>query len=176
MIAGAMDLQDLANIGQVIGAVAVVVSLFYVASQIRQNTNAVRSATAQSVHENFATWYHLLAEDAEVARIAVDGLRDYASLSEVDKARFIATFMAFLSYSQNAFIKWREGSLSHALWSGWELLMMNLVSAPGGRAFWQERGYLFGSELRDYVENDLMRRKPHPNARPMGAFSIGDGA
>ena len=29
-----MNLNDLANIGQVIGAIAVVISLFYVASQI----------------------------------------------------------------------------------------------------------------------------------------------
>jgi hypothetical protein len=43
-----MNLNDLANLGQIIGAVAVVISLFYVASQIRQNTNAVRSATAQT--------------------------------------------------------------------------------------------------------------------------------
>ena len=43
-----MNLNDLANLGQIIGAVAVVISLFYVAHQIRQNTNAVRSATAQT--------------------------------------------------------------------------------------------------------------------------------
>jgi len=36
-----MNLNDLANLGQIIGALAVVISLFYVASQIRQNTNAV---------------------------------------------------------------------------------------------------------------------------------------
>ena len=47
-----MNLNDLANIGQVIGALAVVVSLIYVAAQIRQNTNAVRAATAQSLHEH----------------------------------------------------------------------------------------------------------------------------
>lgn len=176
MIANVTNLQDLSNLAQVIGGLAVVVSLFYVASQIRQNTNAVRSAAAQNVHENFASWYHLLARDADISRIAVDGLRDYASLAEVDKARFIAIFMAFLSYSQNAFIKWREGSLAPALWSGWEQLMMNLVAAPGGCAFWQERSYLFGREFRDYVENDLMHRKPHPNAKPMGAFKIGEGS
>ena len=54
-----MNLSDLANVGQVIwGAVAVVISLIYVALQIRQNTNAVRAATAQSVHEHFANWYY----------------------------------------------------------------------------------------------------------------------
>jgi hypothetical protein len=167
-----MNLGDLANLGQIIGALAVVVS-FYVALQIRQNTNAVRSAAAQVVHEHFASWYHLLANDAELSQIAVNGLRDYFSLSETEKARFIAMFMAFLSYSQNAFLKWREKMLEPPLWMGWELLIMNLVAAPGGREFWKERGYLFGDEFRRYVESDLMKRAPHPDAKPMGAFSIG---
>jgi hypothetical protein len=168
-----MTLNDLANLGQVIGAIAVVISLFYVAHQIRQNTNAVRSATAQTVHEHFANWYHLIAADAELSRIAANGLRDYALLSEQERTRFIAAFMSFLSYSQNAFLKWREGLLAQPLWMGWELVIMNLVCAPGGKAFWKDRGYMFGAEFRRYVEDDLMNREPHPDAKPMGAFSIG---
>lgn len=92
------------------------------------------------------------------------------------KARFIATFMAFLSYSQNAFLKWREKMLEPPLWMGWELLIMNLVSSPGGKEFWKERGYLFGEEFRRQVEDDLMKRTPHPDAKPMGAFPIGQPA
>ena len=167
-----MTLNDLANLGQVIGALAVVISLIYVALQIRQNTNAVRSATAQTVHEHFANWYNLIAADAELAQIAAKGLRDYASLSEQEKVRFIATFMAFISYSQNAFLKWREGLLKPALWLGWEQVMMNLFGAPGGKALWKERSYLFGEEFRRYIENDLMMRPPHPDAKPLGAFTI----
>jgi hypothetical protein len=110
-----MNLNDLANLGQIIGAVAVVISLFYVASQIRQNTNAVRSATAQAVHEHFSIWYNLVAADAELAQIAANGLRDYSSLSEQERVRFVTTFMSFISYSQNAFLKWREGLLKPAL-------------------------------------------------------------
>jgi hypothetical protein len=168
-----MNLNDLANIGQVIGAVAVVVSLFYVAHQIRQNTNAVRSATAQAVHEHFANWYQLVAADSELSKIVATGLRDYGSLSEEERVRFIATFMSFLSYSQNAFLKWREKLLAPPLWMGWELVIMNLVCAPGGKAFWKDRGYMFGEEFRRHVEDDLMKRTPHPDAKPMGAFSIG---
>src|SRR5206468_7140637 len=87
-----MTLNDLANLGQIIGALAVVISLFYVAHSIRQNTNAVRSATAQTVHEHFANWYHLIAADAELAQVAANGLRDYGSLSEQERVRFVATF------------------------------------------------------------------------------------
>jgi hypothetical protein len=139
-----MNLNDLANLGQVVGALAVVISLFYVARQIRQNTNAVRSVTSQSVHEHFASWYHLLASDAALAQLVIDALKDYTTLAEKDKARFVAIFMAFLSYSQNAFLKWRQGLLEPSLWLGWELLIMNLAGAPSGRAFWKERAYLFG--------------------------------
>lgn len=169
-----VTIQELGSIGEFVAALATVATLVYLAIQIRSNTNAVRSAAAQSVHEAFSTWYRMLASDASLSQLVADGLRDYSRLSETDKARFIATFMAFLSCSQDAYIKWREGSLSAALWEGWELVMMNLVNAPGGKDFWEERGYLFGDEFRRHVESDIMQRKPHPRAKPMGAFSIGD--
>lgn len=167
-----MTLQDLGSIGEIVAATATVASLVYVALQIRSNTSAVRSAAAQSVHEAFASWYHLLASDASLSQLVTDGLRDYESLSETDRARFVATFMAFLSYSQDAYIKWREGALSPELWRGWEFVMMNLVNAPGGKVFWGERGYCFGEDFQRHVEKDIMNRPPHPRAKPMGAFSI----
>ena len=168
-----MSLNDLANLGQIIGAIAVVISLIYVALSIRQNTSAIRSATAQSVHEHFANWYQTFATDPSLVEVGVKGLKDYASLSETEKARFVSTFMAFLSYGQNAFLKWRQGLLSPSLWLGWEQVLMNLLGAPGGKALWKERAYLFGEEFRRYVEEDLMKRTPHPDARPLGAFPIG---
>ncbi len=78
-----MNLSDLANLGQVIGAVAVVISLIYVALQIRQNTNAVRAATAQSVHEHFASWYHFLASDESLSQVVIDGLKHYGSQATI---------------------------------------------------------------------------------------------
>jgi hypothetical protein len=50
--------------------------------------------------------------------------------------------------------------------------MMNLFGAPGGKAFWNERGYMFGDEFRRYIEDDLIKREPHPAAKPLGVFSI----
>jgi hypothetical protein len=54
--------------------------------------------------------------------------------------------------------------------------MMNHFDAPGGKALWKERSYLFGEEFRRYIENDVMTREPHPDAKPMGAFPIGQSA
>jgi hypothetical protein len=51
---------------------------------------------------------------------------------------------------------------------------MNLLVSPGGKEFWKERGYVFGNEYWDYVEKVIMTKKPHPEARPLGAFKIGE--
>ena len=53
---GPMTLQDWSNLAQVIGALVVVISLFYVGFQIKRNTSAVRSATAQAIHTNYGDW------------------------------------------------------------------------------------------------------------------------
>ena len=165
-----MTLQDWSNLAQVIGALTVVISLFYVGFQIKTNTSAVRSATAQAIHNNYADWYMNLMGDAELTRTVLKGVRDYSSLDDGEKAQFIATFMAFMSFSQNAFYQWREKALSPWLWHGWELHVMNFLSAPGGKGFWKERGYVFGEEYRDYVEKVIMTKEPPPEARPFGIY------
>jgi hypothetical protein len=35
---------------------------------------------------------------------------------------------------------------------------------------------MFGDEFRRHIESDLMKRQPHPDAKPMGAFSLGQSA
>ena len=40
---------------------------------------------------------------------------------------------------------------------GWELVIINLVCGPGGKAFLKDRAYMFGDEFRQYIENDLMK-------------------
>ena len=50
---------------------------------------------------------------------------------------------------------------------------MNLLSSLGGKELWKKEGYIFGSEYQNYVETVMMTKKPHPEARPLGAFKIG---
>jgi hypothetical protein len=95
-----------------VGAIATVATLVYLAIQIRSNTLAVRSTAAQSVHESFATWYRMLAGDAGLSELMAKGLRDYSVLSKTERARFASTLMAILLCTQDAFIKWREGTLA----------------------------------------------------------------
>ena len=69
-----MTVLEWGAIGELIGGIAIIVSLVYVGYQVRQNTTAVRSATAQAVHDNYAAWYINLSNDADLNRLVIKGL------------------------------------------------------------------------------------------------------
>jgi hypothetical protein len=57
-----MTLQDLANLGEVIGAIAVIATLIYFTFEIRQNTRAVRRAATQDIHRSLNDQSRCLVE------------------------------------------------------------------------------------------------------------------
>lgn len=166
-----MTLEELAYLSQIVGVFAVMASLVFVGLQIRDNSRAVRAATAQAVHDNYAGWYTALMANETALATSAKAFVDLTALTAAEKSQFVCTFMAFLSHSQNAFHQWKEGHLSDGLWRGWEALMMNLVNTPGGAAFWAERSYVFGQEFQDHVAV-IMKRKPDPRARAFGVVPV----
>ena len=87
-----LNLSDWGDISEVVGTIAVILTLIFVGLEVRQNTSAVESAAAQAVHENFAGWYASLQNEPELFEISIKGMKDYNSLSEVEKGQFIAMF------------------------------------------------------------------------------------
>ena len=82
-----MTLDDLGNIGEFVGAVGVVVSLIYLAVQIRRNTRSVRASTFQEAVRDVAILSDLLATDAELSRIWSSGLQDLDALKPDERVR-----------------------------------------------------------------------------------------
>lgn len=163
---------SLSTITELVGLVAVLITLVFVGFELRQNTKAVESSATQEVHANFASWYASLQDDPELLMITVRGMQDYGALNVAEKSQFIAVFMVFSSNCQTAYYKWRDGLLDEELWSGWRELSLNFFSTAGGKAFWDERSYMFGSGFRQFVDTEIMTSQPNPKAKPWGAYSI----
>ena len=75
-----MTLSDLGSIGEFIGSIAVIISLIYVAIQIRDNTRQlVRSELNQAVSLN-STLRMTIGNSGEYATLIVKGSKDLDSL------------------------------------------------------------------------------------------------
>jgi hypothetical protein len=166
-----MTLEQVFFVSQSVAAVGVVASLIFVGLQVRGSAKAVRSATAQAVHENFASWYLSLASNSGGLAVVLKGFGALEALTAAERAQFNCIFLAFTSHSQNAFHQWRQGHLADELWTCWEALLMNMVHTPGGIAFWRERRYVFAQDFRDEVEA-MAVREPDPAAKAFGVLPL----
>ena len=66
-----MDLTQLANLGEFIGGVAVVASLLYVGTQIRQNTDSIRETAEFDSSRSFSEWLSRTSLNQDQAALVV---------------------------------------------------------------------------------------------------------
>ncbi len=90
-----MTLEDIGNLSEIIGAIAVVISLVYLAVQIRQNTAQIRESSQVSrllLQENFVSGQEQLIrsflENEEMFRVWRLGSTTTDKLSGDDRERF----------------------------------------------------------------------------------------
>jgi hypothetical protein len=84
-----VSLSDLGSLGEFVSAVAVVmvISLLYLAVQIRQNTRSLRAGAHQSITSHIAELNRTIVENAEVARLLEVGLRSSQGATPGEGAR-----------------------------------------------------------------------------------------
>ena len=75
-------------IGQLVGALAVVISLIYLANQVRSNARETRLAAMRSTLDFLNRLAQQIAEHCGSSRVASWRFKDFESLEDVDRARF----------------------------------------------------------------------------------------
>ena len=83
-----MNWEALGAIGEVVGAAGVIVTLGYLAIQIRQNAQSVRASAFQEAIRDAAQITDELSHDAELTRIWFAGQHDFEALTGEERRRF----------------------------------------------------------------------------------------
>ena len=92
-----MQWEAIGAIGELAGAVAVVVTLIYLSAQIRQNNRNLQEATSSTINQGLMSINGRLSTDPEFSDIVLRGRADPDSLEEVEFERFRAWAMDLLN-------------------------------------------------------------------------------
>ena len=152
-------LEDLGNIGDFLGGIGVVVTLAYLAVQIRKNTRSVRSAALDSISTSISEFMDKVAQDPARTKLWFGGLAGSVELSETDNRRFNLLLSSLVRRWENAFHQSRAGILDSASWSGMRVGLTLALSAPGAQAWWERSRGLFSADFVAFAERafDAMR-------------------
>ena len=107
-----MDLTQLANLGEFIGGVAVLVTLVYLAIQIRQNTRAVQTASYAQAAEPFYGLLEQISRDGDFAKIVAKALGPPETLTEIEELRFQGWASMVLYAYENLLRAYESGQIT----------------------------------------------------------------
>jgi len=161
----AVNWEAISAIGQVVGALAVVISLIYVASEVRRNTNATHLAAMRSMHDAFNRWIQQLGQHPDLAELWTRGVQDLKSLEGTEITRFIALAHGAFRILEEIYHLQAKGHLEKSVWRGWEAAMRDFNGLPGVQAFWRLRSYWFSDEFVKFIDQVQQTAKPPKSFR-----------
>ena len=146
-----MNWDAIAAVGEIVGASAVVISLVYLASQIRIQNRESRAASVHQVIEGYRSSIAALHEPG-MADVWVQALSDYDSLTDSQRLRFVVYLTVALRSFEDAYFQWREGRLETETWRGLLTPLVDVKSTSAFDRFWKIRRHHFRPDFADYVD------------------------
>ena len=160
-----MDWEAIGAIGEVAGAFGVVVTLAFLAVQVRHskaatdlNTHAVESRSESDAAMDFAAWHGRLASDPTLVECfdrVLSGADDLAQI-EVGRFRWLVGELLFIYESQ--YRRWRRGLITEETWQRDLDVILSFIEIPVIRSFWQI--YPFTPGYRNLIDQALSSGRP----------------
>ena len=148
-----MDFQTLANLGEIIGAVAVVISLIYLAIQVRQNTTAQQIENYTRALDRVSSLQAQFGKDGETAMMFARGVRDANSLTRVEKVRFTWILYEMFGALEFMFHASQSDAMPEEVWTRWSMTVRYWMNHPGVMTWWKLRPVPFTKSFTAFVES-----------------------
>lgn len=159
-----MELETLARLGEFVGGFFVVVSLVYLAHQVRQNTKSLSSENYARALDRLSTLQSNLSSDSELNRIVVVGAEHPESLKRSERMRLSWALYELLGAAEFVFHQAKEEALPREVWERWENTLAWWMSHPGIRIWWQARPSPFSASFEAYLETLMETHPPDRDA------------
>jgi hypothetical protein len=132
-----MNWEAISTVGDVIGAAAVIVTLIYLAFQMRQNTRAIQGSTLDSVtqvQQNELRWA------SDISDVFSKAIENPSGLDSSEAWKMSEWLISALSARQNEFFQFERGHIDAEEWDASERIILVILSLPWARNWWKTLG------------------------------------
>jgi hypothetical protein len=148
-----MNIESMANYADIVGGVAVIVSLIYVGIQIRLNTKSNQTQANQNAHDSLAILSLEVGKDPDLTSFWRKGAVAFDELTEEEQFRFMMLMVTLFRRFENIFYQYQKGFLEEDLWGGYRQAMLAHFYTSGGQAFWNVRAGQFSRVFQNYLDS-----------------------
>jgi len=132
-----MNWDAIGAIAETLGAVGVIASMVYLATQIRQSRDQMRAATYQQMQATITDRVCWASQSSEIEEAVRLGLGDFEQLSDEDAFRFNLSASAVTMACENSHYQYRIGMLDEDRWQIHRSAVELSFRSPGFAQWWR---------------------------------------
>ena len=146
-----MNWNAIGAVGEIVGAAAVVVSLVYLAVQIRTQNREAKLAAMHEISAGFRDALRAFA-DENMATLFASANEDYDSLSDAKVIQLISGLYPILRVWEEAYIQSEQGRLDDRIWKAMNSQFSSYMTLPAMERVWNLRRGHFDQKFQEFVK------------------------
>ena len=140
------------TVGEIVGALAVFITLAYLAVQIRQNTGAVRASALDSSVNALTTVRAKIHDNGELTDIYLRGCENPECLTDAELTRYRLLLTNIVWSILNLYTQSGYANLSDSVWISQKPILKRILSTKGGTWYWKQHKNEFESSFAREVD------------------------
>jgi hypothetical protein len=159
-----MNWEAISAVAQILGVIVVVITLIYLAAQVRQGNLLAKSQARQRMVEQAEREVYTQMADPSITYANVkDG-----PLSEEEQAKLALFLIAFMRQREWEWFQFRDGVIEEDVYRAYHEVIAIHLGTPRGRKWWKVLGrYAFNTGFVADVDTLLSQTEGHTYLRDM---------
>jgi hypothetical protein len=154
-----MNWDAVGAVAEITGAIAVLITLLYLAKQIKQSNLQDLLAADQHMQDEVNHWAALVSESTDLAAIVIRGRESYDELDGADRFRFDHLHFLLLNLIEGQLFRIHQTASNedYLEWAKQNLreLIKGYFGYPGTRQVWQAARNYYRPEVQELVSESL---------------------
>jgi hypothetical protein len=152
-----MTLETAGIIAEVIASVAVLISLWYLAIQLRQNTELARAELEVQLGVTWAELHDCMIQNPSLARAYDLAENNWSEMTDEDVRAYLWFVAKSFHILEGMFRQYRRGLLTREAWEPYERYIAGVLQIEAVMRWWRSDGSLTSNEFKSHVETLLLK-------------------
>ena len=149
-----MSIQDLGAIGELLGAVAVVITLIYLARQIRENSRQVRVSSITSINQLINEGFDPIYNNQTYSEVWFRGLESRELLDDFQRDLFDLFMARLMNSFGTVLVLYQNDTLDETSFQRYVGVYRGIAKSKGGQQWLEEIGFdIIGEEAAAVLES-----------------------
>jgi hypothetical protein len=145
-----MNWDALGAMGELFGALAVVLTLGYLAVQVKQNSQGMKFAAKLEIEKSYNEFTDLLLRDSELFELHIKGMSGQ-DLNAIDDVKYSLLMSRATRQFSSMYYQYQNHDLSDDEWHETSRLIRWFTLAPGYRSWWKKNEQNHRVDFRNYL-------------------------